>query len=341
MVVADVSAANVGPVLWPLDSQPLTKPLNVSQSILAFLPESYGDARKHPLVPRPSGITVHYDRHWRVTTKREQFLPGIFPEIAVLHAVPVARVFKAESASQPSHVTLPVFLRTPKLLRGRAEQPLLPIVAWFVGHHSRRDRTVVLNQKCATLVIFEILIGHLIPICSAAIAQLLAQPLHVAAVVLSVLPKMPRSNTEEPFLPVIVGKALHHGRNGRATPVSHKHGPTAVPFEIVRGDVIPILGFAKTKPFAQPTHVLAAIRQAIPEAVGNPRFSPDWCQFQLLRPRLRGPPVAMYSILSGSLCHVSTEPGFEGQAVILNGDLRQFYLAERSDPPTLVSRNDL
>ena len=104
MIVADVSAANVGPVLWLLDSQPLTKPLNISQTILGFLPESEGDARKHPFVPRFSGITVHDDRHRRVTEELEQFLPGMLPEIPVRHAVPVARVFKAKSASQPSHL---------------------------------------------------------------------------------------------------------------------------------------------------------------------------------------------------------------------------------------------
>ena len=158
----------------------------------------------------------------------------------------------------------------PESLWRLVEHPFLPIVVRQVAHDGSGYRAVVVSQKGTPPIVFEILIGNTVPIRRATNAQFLAEPFHVATVILGVLPKVARRNVEQPILPVVVGEMLLNRINGRAIPVSCKKATTRVAFEIIGGYSIPVFPLAETEFLPQPSDVETAILYTMPVSVWNP-----------------------------------------------------------------------
>ena len=90
-----------------------------------------------------------------------------------------------------------------------------------------------MEEEGTAHVVPEILIADPIPIRGASNAELLTEPVHIPPMVLGVLPKTERCHFKQPFLPIIVWKALLDRTNRRTAPMALQEAATMVLLEVI------------------------------------------------------------------------------------------------------------
>jgi hypothetical protein len=186
-------------------------------------------------------------------------------KVLVTNQQPILRPPKVTLLAKPGKIPSPIRRVSPVMRRHAGKEQSPPRILRQVVFDRLDGRAVIELEKRNAGVGVELVLGDLVPILKIRVAELLAQPGHIATPVLAFLPEAVRYAAEEPFRPRVLRQRGHDGVGRRAV-VSEQKRSTLVLLNVVAGETIPVFGPLDAELTRQPIDVAAVVLRVLPEA---------------------------------------------------------------------------